>query len=235
VKHWLILLAVLVLCLPGVASAGNVVLSDWDGYQNNGADFNPSGGPVAIPASVNTSAFNFSTGIGSVTFSFTTPGAHDAAWYEWPYYDSGFGDTIDAYGNGVGSAPAGLTWEMADGNTAPLWTDFYGNALTSSSSATTYSAPPAVCCDVQLAEVFGFTANPNVSIATVTFTMSAAAPSSGFYLQTTDNDSATSLYMTSSFSETDNTGNTAPEPASLLTIVGGLALLSAARWRKTGR
>jgi hypothetical protein len=223
-------LAFVVLLLVGLgttsalAQAPGWTLGDWSANVNGTVYINPA----PLPANVNSSGFNFNTGVGSLVFTVSNTGSKYVGVYLNPFYDSGFGDLSTSYGSVVGTAPLGVTyqldWPVTTAQTGTIWPNFAGNTLDGSNTVGTYSDPPNACCSVALAEILGFTVGAGTQ-EVVTFTTSTTQPTGGFYLQVTDNDSGSALYLTET--ATNNSTSATPEPGSMLLMASGLGMLLA--------
>lgn len=207
------------LLLPVVAQADSWALWDWSATIN-GTTYNPP----PLPGSVNSAGFDFATGLGSLTFTFNTPGSHYGGVYLSQYYDHGDGfDHSTAYGGVSGVAPAGLTWEMDWPGflkpTAPptVFDDFALNALTNTNNVPAYSAPPNACCTIAMAMIRSFLLGAGES-ASLTFTVGTAVPG-GFYLQEADHDAGASVYLSEKLNITGGGGPTVPEPSAILLLL----------------
>ena len=215
--------AILSLILPCVASADPWSLGDWD-VNINGADFNYSGSP-GLPSSVNASAFNFTTGLGSLVYTFGTAGAQTAGIYLYLFEDAGFGDLSNSYGSVINSSSAGLglTYELGWPGTAygtnSVWGNMMADSLDGSNHVPAYAPPPNACCSVALAMDQDFTVLPNYT-DTVTFGVSTSLPTSGaFYLAVTNHDTGDVAYVTESLVATPNGGPTVPEPSAIILLL----------------
>jgi hypothetical protein len=219
------------LFLPAMASADSWILWDWSA-NIDGDTFNPPG----LPASVNSAAFDFGTGLGSLVFSFNTAGPHYAGVYFSHYFDGGFGDVTDAYGAVAGSAPSGVTYQLGwPGEGSPtVFDNFAANALDGSNTVGAYSPPPNACCDVAIAEIREFTLNSGDK-ATLTYTVSPST-ASPFYLQVTDHDSGNSIYLSQSYVYIPAGGGpTIPEPGTFMLTGAGIVLGLVVRRRMVSR
>lgn len=210
-----------------MATAGSV-LYDWSA-NIDGATYNPPG----LPGSVNSAGFDFGTGLGSMILTFD-PGTHFGGIYLYIYFDIGFGDVTNAYGAVGGTAPADVTYQLADPNLGVLWTNFSGNALDGSNSVGAYSPPPNACCDVGWALIHAFDVDSGY-VGKLTITVSQTQPLTGFYLSNTDYDWGDAVYLTESFKQVPSGGGIIPEPGSWLLVVSGAGLVLLGRGRKSAK
>jgi len=218
-------LAVLLVLAFGTTTASAVgwTLGDLSVYVD-GSTFSPPG----LPGSVNSAGFDFATGIGSLVFSFNTPGTHYAGVYMYDYYDSGAGDPVHARGfAGGGPVPAGISYQVgAPGGST--WSNFAGNTLDDTNTVSHFSTTPP-CCSVALAEIFQFTLNPGDS-ETVTYTVSGPFLPDPFHLSVTDFGTGGTLELDeSSVFTPGGGGGTAPEPGTMLLLISGAGMFWAGR------
>lgn len=223
-RHLLPLMLALVVA-PALAHADSWVLWDWSAYID-GATFNPP----ALPASVNSSGFDFSTGLGSLVFSFD-PGSHAAGVYLAQYFEATAspGDLTNGYATAIGGIPTGLSYQLGwPGGASPtVYENFAANALPNTNTVGTYSAPPAACCDVAMAVIQALIV-PVGSEGTITFNVSTTAPASGFYLQQTNNDWGANVYLTTT-ANISTIGAPEPGPTVLYLLFGASAAWAARR------
>jgi hypothetical protein len=229
-KSQLAMVAFVLLLVPAFASAGVWELGDWSAYID-GSTFNPPG----LPTTVNSSGFDFTTGLGSLVFNFSTAGTHNVGVYLYPFYNGGFGDTSGAFGSVNGSVPLDITYQLGwpgvpDGGGFTVFDYFAANSLNGSNTVGTYVAPPTACCSVVLAEIFSFTNKTG----NVTFTTSTTAPTGGFYLQVTDHDSTNSYYLTQTSALTP-ISSSVPEPGTLLLLGIGIGAVCIAYRKPTNK
>jgi hypothetical protein len=216
-------MAMMLLLVPAFASAAGWTLGDWSA-NIDGATYNPP----ALPGSAG-SLFDFNAGLGSLVFDFNTSVSHIVGVYLYEYYDSGFGDVSDAYASAFGTVPSGLMsyqlgWPgVPDGSGNTVYDNFAANSLDATNTVGTYLGPPTACCSVAMAEIYSFTLDPNYT-GQVTFTTTVDKPTSGFYLQLTDNDSGNNMYLTESYVATP-TGTQVPEPGFMLLLGLGISAI----------
>jgi hypothetical protein len=142
-------------------------------------------------------------------------------------YDISFATygSFDDYASLHGALPAGLTYELDDPNVSNIFNDFAGNTLANTNNVGTPGDPANNCCDVSFAlSLSGI--NPGADGATATFVISSTAPSGGFYIQQTNQDTGASIYLQGEV--TDNGVPQVPEPSTLAMGLAGVFLVA---WR----
>ena len=218
------------LFLASTASA-TPVLYDWSA-NINGATFNPP----ALPGSVDSTGFDFATGLGTMTMTFAA-GTHYGGVYLNIYFDSGLGFVSDAYGAVGGAASSLESYQLADPNLGQLWLNFVNNALDGTNTVSTYSPPgppPGACCDVGLALIRRVTVNAG-NTGSLTFVIGTSQPSSGFFLMETSHDSGETVYLSESFTQSEGPQPAIPEPATWLLMSSGVVLLALSRRKKQSK
>ena len=206
------------LWLFGAVPVGAVEVALFETLANlNGAIVAP-GDPLPGGISMNASAFDFATGLGTVSIRFS-PGAAGS------YYIAGFFDhEIDEAGNtffneagwAIGTPQAGQSWEVDEPGYA--FGDIYDNLLAGTLDDQVFDGFVDLVDDVAMAMGWDFTLASDLEFAIVDFILSDTAPTSGFYLVHQDPDSQYNLY----FSSTLDIG-AIPEPGTLLLLGGGFA------------
>lgn len=184
-----------------------------------------------LPGSVNTSGFNFTTGLGSLVFNFNTAGSHDAGVYLYAYWDPGTGDQSTSFGHaGGGPLPADVTYQVAAPGGSIL-TNFAANTLDDTNTVAHFLKSP-VCCSVALAEIFHLTLNPGDS-ETVTYTSAAPINPDPWHLEVTDalTGNVLTLYQSSVITPGGANGGTTPEPGTILLLLSGAGAFWAGRKR----
>jgi uncharacterized protein (TIGR03382 family) len=229
-----------------VAQAANTTgLFDWcvnlngdintacNGAGSGGVSTNVDGGTINL-VSFDSNLEPATNGLGSVTISLGTGNGQSALFYA--DYDLDFATlgAFDDSGSTHGALPAGVSYEIDDPNASNIFSDFAGNTLADTNNVGTASSDPAnLCCDVSFAlGLGGLNVLPGGS-GTVTFTIGAVAPASGFYIQQTNATVGDSIYLSAVANIQNPTGGSTPEPSTFALAIGslGLALLVARRRR----
>jgi len=203
------------------ASAGILDLAEWS-LENT------------VPGSigVDDSAFDYVTGLGSISIS---SGAMTAgSKYIGLYLDHEIDEQINTFSNeyalAKGTLPARLSWEIDE----PGWVygDIYTN-LQAHALDNSNGVPSSAPDDVSMALAWKFNAAAGDK-AWIKFTVSPNAPASGFYLQQTDPNSNTDIYFTTDLRL--EPASTAPEPEAviLLMIMGAAIAFTRRLWTAPG-
>ncbi len=227
----------------GVESAGAAtILFNWvlnvDGTTAEGWFGDP------LPAGVDGSAFDFSTGLGDLVVPVSGPGSHYVGLHlDHDIEDSSTSTYYDETGGATGTPEPGQSWEIdepgfaSDGGAGPYTGDIYFNIYAGTldnlafydgvtgDSLSVYEDP--IVDDVSLALAWDFTLGLN-QYAVVRFSVTPNAPPSGFYLQQADPPTGTTLYFSSNL-------QVVPEPGTLLLVGSGLAGLAGWRRRRRAR
>ena len=233
--------AMTVLLLAGLAPAAHAssiaTLQDWCGNINGvnvSTNFcNQAPAAVSTPADVNDSSFDFTLG-GSATpeatnnlgpISITLTAGNNQYVLMYMDYDLNFnavgGGSYNDYASTGGALASGESYELDDPNTSNIFNDFAANTLANTNNVGTPQSP-GVCCDVSWALGLNLNVAANTTDV-VTFTVSATAPASGFYLQQTNSLDSQSIYMNATVQVNQLAVSGAPEPSSWLLIAAGLA------------
>lgn len=206
----------------GAAQAADVNL--FEGAINLDGIVHPLG---AMPASVNTSAFDATTGLGQITVSVTGAGAHNVL----GFFDHEIDETVNTffneYGAMVGVPAAGQSWEIDEPGFVfgDIYTHLMAGALDN-----TNGVPNTSPDDVSMALGWSFSLAADET-ATLRFKVGTQEPAGGFYLSQTDPDSQASIYLTSTLNIFQG-GPDIPEPASVALVLLGLGALARQGWSK---
>src|SRR6266487_748998 len=233
--------ATLRIASPAAVQADPVVLQDYL-FNVNGTSSCPDAacGGSLLPPGLDSSAFDFSTGIGTLVWTFNAGAAGSY------FFDAFFDHDLHApffneFGTVNGAAGAGVSWQIdepgfGDGNRlGTIFDNAMANALdntnhvpgTTSNFLNTCggngggAADPTCNNDVSLAMGFNFVLAANQQVV-LTLATSTVRPGGGFFLQQRDPDSpGDDLFLTGAL-EITSAPATVPEPATLLLVGGGL-------------
>jgi len=167
-------LAVLGLGVP-VASADPVGLKEWEFYLD-GTYYQMAGGVAGLPSGFDTSGFNFTTGLGTISVNIDGDGLHTViAFFDHQIRSAHSTSATNETGTKVGNPSRGQMWEIDDPWNAG---DVFWNTMNGYlDNANALSAP----WDVSMA--LGWKFNNG---GTVTFNVGQTEPTAGFYLQQHD-------------------------------------------------
>ena len=218
-----ILVAGLMLCFGATTSMAATVLSELSIKVNGTGDDYPYGNPVWPTIA----GFDTGTGIGTITRNYTGAGSYNIG----AFFDHdilpGFGTD---YGTAVGSAPAGVTWQIDD----PWFGTIYANVAAGTLDNTNYQ--PYVDeyskYNVSMALAQSFTLD-STHKAKLVYTVSGSSPN-GFYLQQTNADTGESIYLSSTL-DISAIPTGVPEPSTIVLLGLGVAGLVAYRKKRTKR
>lgn len=179
----------------------------------------------STPINVNKGAFDATTGLGVVDVTISGLGAHYVASFFDLEIDEASNTYFNEYGSFSGSPATGQSWELDE--PGYVFGDIYANFLIGDLDNS--NGFPGSPDDVSMAMGWNFILDADET-AKITFSISAAMPTSGFFLTQTDPDSQESLYFSSLMSI--NNGEPVPEPSTLFLIGTGLAVLASRCRRK---
>ena len=178
---------------------------------------------TTLPASVDASGFNFTTGLGTVSYTITGNGAH----YTSLYVDHEVSpDFLDEFGNSTGAIASGQSWEIDDPFLGDIFTNFLASNLDNSNAV-----PANPINDVAMALAWDFTLGAGIGAgetATVDFMVSLTAPTNGFFLLSLV-DPVETIYFSSTL---DIQPNPVPVAGALLLFGSGLVGLVGACFRR---
>lgn len=178
---------------------------------------------ATLPASVDASGFDFSTGLGTISYTITGNGAH----YTSLFLDHEVApEFLDEFGTNGGALAAAQTWEIDD----PFLGDIFPNFLASSLDGSN-GVPQGSENDVSMALAWDFILGSGIGAgetATVDFMVSLTAPTDGFFLLSLV-DPVETIYFSSTL---DIQANPVPVPGALLLFGSGLVSLTGMCFRR---
>jgi hypothetical protein len=204
--------------------ATSIDLFDW-GLNIDGSLTIP-GDP--IPASVDTSGFDFLSGLGTISITLTgSAGAHSVL----GFFDHEIDEPINSYFNEKGAvsgvAAAGQSWEIdepgfVDGD---IFENFQNAALDNGIGTSIHGAGfSPLGDDISMAMGWDFVLSDALDVAVIDFILSDTTIPSGFHLIHSDPQSDADIYFSSNLDITS-----IPEPGTLILLVSGLFGLAGLR------
>jgi hypothetical protein len=191
--------------------------------------FNVNGAISVSPPGMNASAFNPSTGLGTLTWTTSTPGSYAFfSFFDHEIDESTntfFNETAIAHGNLPSNNPSGpWFWQMEEA--WGVWGDLYNEFSKLNYENKNGMTNPHEFDDVAMGigRKFDLVAGQQ---AIITLTLGLTAPNSEWYLEHFDPDSIASIYFSANF-ETGPTG-VVPIPGTLLLLGSGLLTMAGLR------
>jgi hypothetical protein len=153
-----------------------------------------STGADPVPAAVDASGFNFSTGLGTLAINVTSTGANHVGLFVDHEIDEPINTFFNEFGFVTGAPAAGQSWEIDEPGF--VFGDIYSNFTSGSLDNSTGTA---LSDDVSMALAWDFILASG-EVGTMKFNLSDTLPGAGpsFRLSQTDPDSQVTIYFSSS-------------------------------------
>jgi hypothetical protein len=213
-KKIILCLSLVVLLGAGMAAspaaAAEITLFDW-AFNLNGLVYIQGD---TLPGALNVSGFDFGTGLGTLTWTTNKGGANNLIAFFDHEIDEKINTFFNEYGATTGAAATGQSWQIDD----PFNGSIYANALAGTLNNGN-SVPNSDPNDVSMAIGWDFALAAGET-ATISLSLSKAAPGDGFFLQQTDPDSGANIFFSSSL-----VINAVPVPGAVYLMGSGLGLL----------
>jgi len=150
---------------------------------------------------IDSTAFDTVTGLGRLNIDLTGAGGHFVGLFVDHDIAAAENTFFNEFGSSTGVPVAGQSWEIDEpgfvfGN---IFDHFVGSNPSGSQLDSSNGVPPGSSDDVAMALAWNLLLSPD-ELARFTFLLSETPPSSGFYLEQIDPDSAVHLYFSSSVS-----------------------------------
>ena len=232
-KKSLVLLAAMAAAHAMPVNAADIQLFDW-GVNIDGSTVCPFGcSSATLTPEVDASLFDFTTGLGTISYTITGAGAHHTSLFvDHEIVDALLGNSFFNEFGSTGGLATGQTWEIDD----PFFGDIFTNFQNSNLDGTN-GVPQGSENDVSMALAWDFNLGAGIGAgetATVDFMVSLVAPTDGsFFLSLTDPDATPEAENTIYFSSTlDILANPVPVPGALLLFGSGLVGLMGTCFRR---
>jgi hypothetical protein len=218
----------------GPAFATTISLSDWA--------FNIDGSVSEFikPTDLDDTAFDWGTGLGTLTWETTGAGAHSILAFFDHDIDENSNGYLNEFGATNGTPASGQSWEIDEPGYE--FVDIYDHVVLDGKLDLFNDVPSGSEDDVSMAMGWDFTLETS-EMATINFILGLTAPTSGFYLSQTDTDSGVSIYFSSLLTKTggtppppddddDDGPNPIPEPGTVMLLGAGIMGLVGMHFRK---
>lgn len=214
------------LLLASSADAAVIGLQDY-GFNVDGTITHTG---EASPAGVDTSAFDFGTGLGTIDVTVDGAGSHNVlAWFD--HEIDAFPNTwFNEYGAASGSPASGQSWEIDEPGF--VFGDIFGNWQSNALDGSN-NVPSTLPDDVSMALGFDFGLSA-AQTALVSFTVDPMRPEAapGIVLEHADPDSEANIFYWADLEIRGDSEPPAPVPApgTFLLMLAGLGMLPLARY-----
>lgn len=235
---WTALPAALALLMSMPASAATIDLFGW-GFNIDGTTYCSGGGcdnsgQGSLPGSIDTSGFDFDSGLGSISITITGTGAHSMVSFFDHDIDAAQNTFFNEGGSTIGAAAAGQSWEIDEPGFFPPGTpygDIFDNFQANTLDNSIFDPSGLNEDDVSMAMGWDFLLADGET-ATIELFLSETLPTTGgLILNQFDFDSGGNIYFSSMLSISGDPPIGVPEPATALLFGLGLIGLAASRRR----
>lgn len=182
--------------------------------------------PGTLPPAIDATAFDFGSGLGTITITIGGAGAHNVGVFLDHEIDEPINTFFNEFGNTGGVPAAGQSWEIDEPGFffGDLFDNFAANTLDN-----TNGVPGGAEDDVAMGMAFDFVL-AGAQLGIVNFFTSSTNDAPGFFLQHIDAQTEESIFFWA-----DLTIIGVPEPTSLALVLGGLLGLGWSARRKSSR
>ena len=227
-KKSLVLFAAMAAANAMPVNAADIQLFDW-GVNIDGSTVCPFGcSSATLTPEVDASLFDFTTGLGTISYTITGAGAHHTSLFvDHEIVDALLGNSFFNEFGSTGGLATGQTWEIDD----PFFGDIFTNFQNSNLDGTN-GVPQGSENDVSMALAWDFNLGAGIGAgetATVDFLMAESVPAAGFFLSLTDTDTNQMIFFSSTLGIQPNP---VPVPGALLLFGSGLVGLMGTCFRR---
>ena len=231
------LLAATVLAVAPATPARAVTIDLFEWIVNVDGTIADSSFGDPLPGGVNAAGFNTTTGLGSISVSLNSAGAHFVGLFVDDEIDEAINSFFNEFGSTTGAPVAGERWEIDEPGFA--FGDIFdhinnSNNVGGSLLDNANGVPAGLEDDVSMALGWDYTLAAGQTSA-ISFLISEIRPISGFYLTQTDPDSQASIYFSSTLDIRTPGGAVIPEPGTIALYGLGLGLAAIAGLRRQQR
>ena len=237
-RLWTAFSGVLALLLSAPGSAATIDLFGW-GFNIDGTTYCSGGGcdnsgTGSLPGAIDTSGFDFTSGLGSISITISGAGAHSMVSFFDHDIDRAQNTFFNEGGATIGAAAAGQSWEIDEPGFFPPGTpfgDIFDNFRANTLDNSIFDPSGEIEDDVSMAMGWDFMLAAGET-ATIELFLSETLPTSGgLILNQFDFDSGANVYFSGMLSITGDPPVGVPEPATALLFGLGLIGLAASRRR----
>lgn len=195
-------------CFGSVSEAAIINLFEY-GFNVDGTITSGS-----APGNVSIAGFDTSTGLGTISATFSSTGTHYFGVYVDHEIDEAVNTFFNEFGSITGTPSPGQSWEIDEPGFGPVPGNIFGNFVSSAlDNAIGFLTPE----DVAMALGWDFSLLAG-EVATISLRVSETPPPSGMYLTQFDPDSDASIYLSGQLSIRPQAA--IPEPSTFVIMLG---------------